>query len=104
MDDRGFQERFRDGALASLRAAALNVRQRGSAPTRAEIVLRTCNRGSPPPRLSPYALFMDAMDRVLASMSPDDTTGARGLGVGSSSRPLSVNRKSYFERSKKPLS
>jgi hypothetical protein len=35
--------------------------------------LRPCNPPSPPPSTSPYTLAMDAMDRMLASMSPEDT-------------------------------
>ena len=42
-------------------------------------VLLARNPPSPPPGISPYTPPMDAMDRVLASMSPDDTAAALRL-------------------------
>jgi hypothetical protein len=41
--------------------------------------LRTRNPNRHAPVNSPYTLAMDAMDRVIVSMSPDDTAAALGL-------------------------
>jgi hypothetical protein len=50
-----------------------------TAPFRLRRALRTGNPSSPPPSNSQHSLAMDAMDDVIASMSPDDTAATLRL-------------------------